>query len=159
MSKAIFHTSKGDINVNLFDEDAPLTVASFKFLAKQGFYDGLSFHRVIDDFMSQGGCPVGNGTGGPKDKGIKAFEYNGQQVSYPFKDEFQSGRSFDKPGLLAMANAGPNTNGSQFFITHKPTTWLNNKHTIFGEVASQADQDVNLSLANGDAITSVEIIE
>ncbi|MHA1732940.1 MAG: peptidylprolyl isomerase [Promethearchaeota archaeon] len=152
-------TSKGNINLKLFPEEAPLTVASFAYLAKQGFYDNLTFHRVIPDFMSQGGCPVGNGTGGPKNVGIKSFPYGGKEVKYPFRDEFQSGRKFDKPGLLAMANAGPNTNGSQFFITHVPTPWLSGKHTIFGEVDGQADQDVNLALANGDKIQTIEISE
>ncbi len=157
--KAVMKTSKGDINLKLFPEDAPLTVASFVHLAQKDFYNGLTFHRVIADFMTQGGCPVGNGTGGPRNVGVNSFPYQGQDVKYPFKDEFKSGRKFDKPGILAMANAGPNTNGSQFFITHVPTPWLNNKHTIFGAVESQADQDVNLSLKNGDKIQTVEIVE
>ena len=155
--KAIIKTNKGDINLRLFDKDAPLTVASFKYLADQGYYDGLKFHRVIADFMTQGGCPLGNGTGGPKARNITSFPYQGKQIAYPFADEFQSGKKFDKPGLLAMANAGPKTNGSQFFITHVVTPWLTNKHTIFGEVISQADQDVNLQLQNGDKIISIKI--
>ncbi|MFX1551536.1 MAG: peptidylprolyl isomerase, partial [Promethearchaeota archaeon] len=136
MTKVTLVTNKGEINLNLFDSDAPLTVASFLFLIKQNFYNDIVFHRVIDDFMIQVGCPLGRGTGGPRDKGINSFPYQAKQVNYPFADEFQSGRKFDKPGVLAMANAGPNTNGSQIFITHVPTPWLNNKHTIFGEVLS-----------------------
>ncbi|HCF61097.1 MAG TPA: peptidylprolyl isomerase [Myxococcales bacterium] len=131
---ASLETSMGTIVVKLFPKDAPKTVANFVGLArgekewhdaksgkkvKRPLYDGTIFHRVIPDFMVQAGDPLGNGTGGP---------------GYRFEDEFQSGRSFDKPCLLAMANAGPNTNGSQFFITEKPTQWLNNRHTIFGEV-------------------------
>ena len=135
-------TTKGDINLQLFDNEAPLTVSSFLFLIKEGFYNGLTFHRVIADFMIQVGCPLGRGTGGPKDKGISSFPYQGQQIPYPFADEFQSGRTFDKPGILAMANAGANTNGSQIFITHVPTPHLNNNHTIFGEVASPTDKAV-----------------
>jgi peptidyl-prolyl cis-trans isomerase A (cyclophilin A) len=135
--KAIIHTSLGDIVVNLFGNHAPKTVKNFVGLAtgeqawthpetgedKTGkpLYDGTIFHRCIKDFMVQGGDPLGRGTGGP---------------GYRFEDEFGSGRKFDKPGLLAMANAGPNTNGSQFFITVAATSWLNNKHTIFGEVVS-----------------------
>ena len=156
--KAIISTTKGDINLNLFENDAPLTVASFAFLARQGYYNGLIFHRVIDNFMIQGGCPTGTGRHGPREKGINSFPYQGQQVSYPFKDEFQSGRRFDKPGILAMANAGPGTNGSQFFITHVVTDWLNNKHTIFGEVESQADQNVVNSIVQGDLIKEIKII-
>lgn len=150
-------TSKGSINLNLFDEDAPMTVASFLYLVNQGYYNGLNFHRVINDFMIQGGCPLGRGTGGPKNKGINSFPYQGRQVSYPFADEFQSGRLFDKPGLLAMANAGPNTNGSQFFITHIITDWLNNKHTIFGEVVSKSDQEIVNQIRQGDTITEIKI--
>jgi len=156
--KAIISTTKGDINLTLFENDAPLTVASFAFLARQGYYNGLKFHRVIDNFMIQGGCPTGTGRHGPREKGINSFPYQGQQVSYPFKDEFQSGRRFDKPGILAMANAGPGTNGSQFFITHVVTDWLNNKHTIFGEVESQADQNVVNSIVKGDLIQEIKII-
>ncbi|MCX6395038.1 MAG: peptidylprolyl isomerase [Propionibacteriales bacterium] len=137
--KATLHTNRGDIVLNLFETDAPETVANFVGLAegtkeykadggKTGkFYDGLGFHRVIENFMIQGGCPLGTGTGGP---------------GYTFKDEFFSGRTFNTPYILAMANAGPGTNGSQFFITTAATTWLNNKHTIFGEAADQASRDV-----------------
>ena len=137
--KATLHTNRGDIVLNLFPNHAPETVENFVGLAegtkeyqadggKTGkFYDGLTFHRVIDNFMIQGGCPLGTGTGGP---------------GYTFKDEPHPELVFDKPYLLAMANAGPGTNGSQFFITVAPTTWLNFKHTIFGEVADQASRDV-----------------
>ena len=156
--KAIITTNKGDINLTLFENDAPLTVASFVFLAQQGYYNGLTFHRVIDDFMIQGGCPTGTGRHGPRQKGINSFPYQGQQISYPFKDEFQSGRIFDKPGILAMANAGPGTNGSQFFITHIITDWLNNKHTIFGEVESSADQAVVNAIRQGDVIKEIKIV-
>jgi peptidyl-prolyl cis-trans isomerase A (cyclophilin A) len=132
---ATFDTTEGQIVVRLFSKDAPKTVENFVGLAtgekdwthpatgeaRKGvpLYDGTLFHRCIKEFMVQGGDPLGRGTGGP---------------GYKFEDEFQSGRKFDKPGLLAMANAGPNTNGSQFFITVAPTPWLNNRHTIFGEV-------------------------
>jgi peptidyl-prolyl cis-trans isomerase B (cyclophilin B) len=152
------HTTKGDINLNLFDKDAPLTVSSFLFLAKQGFYDGIKFHRVIQDFMIQGGDPLGKGVGGPRDKGINSFPFQGKDVSYPFADEFKSGKKFDKPGILAMANAGPNTNGSQFFITHVVTDWLNNKHTIFGEIEGENDQKIVDAIKQGDIIKSVEIL-
>ncbi len=150
-------TNKGTIHLNLFDEDAPMTVASFLYLVQNGYYNGLNFHRVIDNFMIQGGCPLGTGTGGPRNKGISSFPYKGKEVNYPFADEFQSGREFDKPGLLAMANAGPRTNGSQFFITHIVTDWLNNKHTIFGEVKSNADQAVVNSIAQGDKIVEIKV--
>jgi peptidyl-prolyl cis-trans isomerase A (cyclophilin A) len=140
--KATLKTNQGDIVINLFPNHAPTTVENFVGLAegtkeytdqKSGaqttgrFYDGLAFHRVIDGFMIQGGCPQGTGTGGP---------------GYTFKDEPHPELVFDKPYLLAMANAGPGTNGSQFFITVAPTSWLNTKHTIFGEVADQASRDV-----------------
>ena len=151
-------TKKGDINISLFDDDAPLTVASFLFLVRQGFYNGLKFHRVVPNFVIQGGDPLGNGTGGPRNKGINTFPYKGNDVSYPYKDEFQSGKRFDKEGLLAMANAGPGTNGSQFFITHVPTPHLNNKHTIFGEVISPSDQKVVDSIQQGDIIQEIKIL-
>jgi peptidyl-prolyl cis-trans isomerase A (cyclophilin A) len=143
---ARFETTEGDISLRLFSKDAPKTVESFVGLAtgekawthpasgesmKGPLYDGTIFHRCIKDFMVQGGDPLGRGTGGP---------------GFRIDDEFQSGRRFDKPGLLAMANSGPNTNGSQFFITVIPTTWLNNKHTIFGEVV--AGQEVIDRVAN-----------
>jgi len=158
MTKAIIQTNKGEINLELFDNDAPMTVASFIYLAKQGFYDGIIFHRVIDNFMIQVGCPHGRGTGGPRDKGINSFPYQGKQISYPFADEFQSGRKFTNPGILAMANAGPRTNGSQLFITHVPTPHLNNKHTIFGEVIEKSDQDMVNSIKKGDKIIGIQII-
>jgi peptidyl-prolyl cis-trans isomerase B (cyclophilin B) len=151
-------TNKGDINLTLFDSDAPMTVASFLYLIKQNFYNDIIFHRVIADFMIQGGDPLGKGYGGPKNKGIESFPYQGRQIPYPFPDEFQSGREFNKPGILAMANSGPNTNGSQFFITHVPTTWLNNNHTIFGEVISQDDQNIVNSIQQGDKILEIKII-
>ena len=137
--QAILKTNKGDITITLFPDHAPATVENFTGLAegtkeydagngRSGpFYDGLGFHRIIEGFMIQGGCPLGTGTGGP---------------GYTFKDEVNSGLVFDKPYLLAMANAGPGTNGSQFFITLGATSWLNGKHTIFGEVADQAGRDV-----------------
>ncbi|MBY9005209.1 MAG: peptidylprolyl isomerase [Candidatus Lokiarchaeota archaeon] len=151
-------TNKGDININLFDEDAPMTVASFLFLLSKEFYNGVIFHRVIDDFIIQGGDPLGRGTGGPKDKGISSFPYKGKQINYPFPDEFQSRKVFNKQGILAMANSGSNTNGSQFFITHLPTTWLNNKHTIFGEVINNTDQDIVNSIKKGDKIKEITVV-
>ncbi|MDR2006517.1 MAG: peptidylprolyl isomerase [Acidaminococcales bacterium] len=118
---AVFDTSKGVFKVELFTQDAPLTVGNFAALAKRGFYDGLIFHRVIDGFMIQGGDPNGNGTGGP---------------GYTIKDEFSPRLKHDKPGMLSMANAGPNTGGSQFFITLSPTPWLDGKHSVFGRVVA-----------------------
>lgn len=141
-TKATIHTNLGDITLDLFPDHAPKTVRNFTGLAEgtqewtdpklkakstKPLYDGTIFHRVIDGFMIQGGCPLGTGTGGP---------------GYRFADEVNSGLAFDRPYLLAMANAGPNTNGSQFFITVKETGWLNGKHTIFGEVADQSSRDV-----------------
>ena len=160
MTKIVMVTTKGEINLNLFDDKAPLTVSSFLFLTKQGYYNGLKFHRVIQDFMIQGGCPSGTGYHGPTQKDISSFPFQGKNVSYPFKDEFQSGKKFDKPGILAMANSGANTNGSQFFITHVPTQHLNNKHTIFGEVADPAaDQKVVNAIVQGDILQEIKIIE
>lgn len=158
MTKIAIVTNKGEINLNLFDNDAPMTVASFLFLAKQGFYNGIVFHRVIANFMIQVGCPLGQGTGGPKNKGINSFPFQGKQINYPFKDEFQSGREFSESGILAMANSGKNTNGSQMFITHIPTPHLNNKHTIFGKVVSQDDQRIVNSIAQGDKISEIKIL-
>ena len=140
--RAIFETSKGSITVNLLPEHAPLTVANFVNLVRRGYYDGLNFHRVIADFMIQGGCPQGTGTGGP---------------GYRFEDEFVAELRHDAPGKLSMANAGPGTNGSQFFITHVPTPWLDDAHTIFGAVEGAADQDVVNSIAQGDTITSITV--
>ena len=158
MTKIAIVTNKGEINLNLFDDDAPMTVASFLFLAKQGFYNGIVFHRVIANFMIQVGCPLGQGTGGPKNKGINSFPFQGKQINYPFKDEFQSDREFSESGILAMANSGKNTNGSQMFITHIPTPHLNNKHTIFGKVVSQDDQRIVNSIAQGDKISEIKIL-
>ena len=140
--KASISTSKGTINIQLFDERAPKTVANFINLASRGFFDDLSFHRVINDFMIQGGCPNGDGRGGP---------------GYRFEDEFHNELIHDQPGKLSMANAGPNTNGSQFFITHVATPWLDGKHAVFGEVISQKDQDIVNSISQGDKIESIEL--
>jgi peptidyl-prolyl cis-trans isomerase B (cyclophilin B) len=139
---ATMKTTKGDIRLNLFPDKAPLTVLNFVNLSKKGFYNGLIFHRVIPNFMIQGGCPIGNGTGGP---------------GYKFKDEFSPDLKHDKPGILSMANSGPNTNGSQFFITHVPTPWLDNKHTIFGQVIDAKDQGVVKNIVAGDKIISIAI--
>jgi len=141
--KAIIKTSKGNINLKLFSDKTPITVANFVNLAKRNYYDGLIFHRVIDNFMIQGGCPQGIGIGGP---------------GYQFEDECTSELRHNKPGILSMANAGPGTNGSQFFITHVPTDWLDGKHTVFGEVESDTDQNVVNSIEQGDKINSIEII-
>ena len=136
---ATFDTDRGPIKVELAADKAPLTVANFVNLAKRGFYDGLKFHRVIDDFMVQGGCPQGTGTGGP---------------GYKFEDEASNGLGHER-GVLSMANAGPNTNGSQFFITHVATPWLNGKHTVFGKVVEGLDA-VD-AVKQGDTIKSVTI--
>ena len=136
---ANFDTDRGQIRVELAPEKAPLTVASFVNLARRGFYNGLSFHRVINDFMIQGGCPQGTGTGGP---------------GYKFEDEANNGLRHER-GVLSMANAGPNTNGSQFFITHVATPWLDGKHTVFGKVVSGLD--VVDAVKQGDTIKSVTI--
>ena len=134
MSTAIMKTTEGDIVFELFDEDAPKTVSNFKQLASQGFYDGLIFHRVIDDFMIQGGCPQGTGTGGP---------------GYTFEDEINPHKVVR--GALAMANAGPNTNGSQFFIvTTEAAPWLDGKHTVFGRVTSGQDVADAISVVDRD---------
>jgi len=121
---ATLKTDKGDINLELFADKVPQTVNNFVFLARQGFYDGTIFHRVIADFMAQGGDPTGTGRGGP---------------GYQFSDEFHPQLRHDKRGVLSMANAGPNTNGSQFFITHAPTPWLDGKHSVFGQVTDGMD--------------------
>ncbi|MFA7074465.1 MAG: peptidylprolyl isomerase [Endomicrobiaceae bacterium] len=145
--KAVIETSMGNIEIELFADKAPVTVDNFVGLAegtkeftdlktgkkvKRKFYDGLTFHRVIPDFMIQAGCPLGNGTGGP---------------GYKFEDETNNGLKFSEPGILAMANAGPNTNGSQFFITETATPWLNGHHTIFGQVVSNEDLQVVKNIA------------
>jgi peptidyl-prolyl cis-trans isomerase A (cyclophilin A) len=160
--KATLKTNRGDIVINLFPDHAPATVENFTGLAEgtkdykddagrsgERFYDGLGFHRVIDGFMIQGGCPLGTGTGGP---------------GYKFKDEFHPELQFDRPYLLAMANAGPGTNGSQFFITVGKTPHLNRKHTIFGEVADQAGRDVvdaiaTTATAGGDRPVEPVVLE
>ena len=139
---AVIRTNRGDINLRLFADKTPVTVANFVNLAKRGFYDGLSFHRVIPDFMIQGGCPNGTGTGGP---------------GYRFEDECRPDLRHDAPGKLSMANAGPGTNGSQFFITHVETPWLDGKHTVFGEVLGAEDQAVVNAITGGDSIEAIEI--
>lgn len=141
---ASFVTNRGTISIELFPEKAPVTVASFVNLIERGYYDGLSFHRVIKDppFMIQGGCPLGTGTGGP---------------GYQFEDEVDNGLTHDGPGVLSMANAGPGTNGSQFFITHVECPWLDGKHTVFGKVTGQDDVDVVNEVEQGDKIESVKV--
>lgn len=136
---ANFDTSRGQIKVELFADKAPLTVANFVNLVQRGFYDGLNFHRVIADFMIQGGCPDGRGTGGP---------------GYRFEDETNNGVAHQR-GSLSMANAGPNTNGSQFFITHIKTDWLDGRHTVFGQVLE--GQDVVDAVVQGDTINKITI--
>lgn len=140
--KAVVSTSKGDINLTLFASKVPNTVANFINLSHRGFYDGLKFHRVIADFMIQGGCPLGTGTGGP---------------GYRFFDEFDGDLNHDRPGILSMANAGPNTNGSQFFITHGPTPWLDGKHSVFGAIVGADDQSIVDAVKQGDVINSIII--
>ena len=135
-------TSKGDINLTLFATKTPLTSTNFIELAKAGYYDGLNFHRVLADFMIQGGCPFGIGSGGP---------------GYQFEDEFDPELRHDGPGILSMANAGPGTNGSQFFITHVETPWLDGNHTVFGKVKSDEDMDVVNAIRQGDVINTVVI--
>lgn len=139
---AVIQTGKGPINLKLHADKTPLTVANFCNLAEKGFYDNLNFHRVIDNFMVQGGCPNGTGTGNP---------------GYRFEDEIDPGLRHDQPGKLSMANAGPGTNGSQFFITHVETPWLDGKHSVFGKVQGSDDQKVVNAVKQGDAINSVTI--
>lgn len=148
---AIFKTDKGDIKIELFAEKAPQTVNNLVFLAREGFYDNTTFHRVIEGFMAQGGDPTGSGRGGP---------------GYRFEDEFDPSLRFDDAGYLAMANAGPNTNGSQFFITYGPTPHLNDRHTIYGRVVEGMEVALALSPRDpgrartpGDTLQTVEIIE
>jgi len=153
--QAVLKTNKGDITINLFPNHAPETVENFVGLAegtksykadggKTGgpYYDGLAFHRVIEGFMIQGGCPLGTGTGGP---------------GFRFEDEFSPQARHSRAGILSMANAGPGTNGSQFFITHVPCPWLDGKHAVFGEVTK--GQDVVDKIAQGDAIKSIEVLD
>jgi len=141
--EAHIKTNKGTIKLTLFYEYTPITVSNFVNLSQRGYYDNLSFHRVIDNFMIQGGCPLGTGTGGP---------------GYNFQDEFHDKLRHSKPGILSMANSGPGTNGSQFFITHIETPWLDNNHTVFGEVLNDEDQDVVNNISQGDMIEKIEII-
>ena len=143
MLSAEIVTEKGTISVDLFSEQTPITVANFVNLASRGFYDNLNFHRVIQDFMIQGGCPSGNGMGGP---------------GYRFADEFLPELRHDSPGKLSMANAGPGTNGSQFFITHVPTPHLDDAHTIFGAVKSEEDQKIVDQIEQGDQIQTIKIV-
>ena len=142
MKIAIIDTDRGTIRLELFDDKTPNTVANFEKLATDGFYDGLTFHRVLDNFMIQAGCPHGTGTGGP---------------GYTFEDEFHPELGHDGPGVLSMANSGPNTNGSQFFVTHVPTTWLDGKHSVFGRVLE--GQDVVDAVRQGDVMKSVTVEE
>ncbi|MFL2870011.1 MAG: peptidylprolyl isomerase [Pirellulaceae bacterium] len=140
MKVATFNTSKGDIRIQLFEDLVPNTVENFVKLIKDGFYNGLKFHRVIPDFMIQGGCPLGNGTGGP---------------GYQFADEFHPELKHDCPGVLSMANSGPNSNGSQFFITHVETPWLDGKHSVFGKVIE--GQDIVDAVEGGDLINEITL--
>ena len=140
MKTATFETSKGTIKLELFDDKVPKTVKNFEDLCGKQFYDGLKFHRVIPDFMIQGGCPQGTGTGGP---------------GYKFEDEFHPELRHDSAGILSMANAGPNTNGSQFFITHGPTPHLDDKHSVFGRVIE--GQDVVDAIEKGDEMKTVRV--
>ena len=140
--RIILKTNKGAIEATLQPSAAPVTVANFLNLARRGYYDGITFHRVIPQFMIQGGDPTGSGRGGP---------------GYRFEDEFQSGLKHDKPGIFSMANAGPGTNGSQFFITHVPTPHLDGRHTVFG--VTTKGQDVIDSIRMGDAIEKIEILD
>jgi peptidyl-prolyl cis-trans isomerase B (cyclophilin B) len=142
MKIATIATNRGTIRVQLHDDKAPRTVANFEKLVGDGFYNNLTFHRVIPDFMVQAGCPQGTGTGGP---------------GYTFEDEFHSDLKHTDPGVLSMANSGPNTNGSQFFITHVPTPWLDGKHSIFGQVLS--GQEVVDAVQQGDVMESIAIAE
>ena len=140
--QATIKTTKGSINIDLFYKKAKMTVTNFANLSQRGFYNNLTFHRVIDDFMIQGGCPIGTGTG---------------DAGYKFKDEFHNDLKHDKPGVLSMANSGPNTNGSQFFITHIATPWLDKKHTVFGEVSDEDSLNIVNKIQQEDLIESIEI--
>ena len=140
MKTATIDTSRGTIKLKLFDDKVPKTVKNFEDLAKKGFYNGLKFHRVIPNFMIQTGCPQGTGSGGP---------------GYKFADEFHPELKHTGPGVLSMANAGPNTNGSQFFITHVATPWLDGKHSVFGQVTE--GQDVVNAIKQGDVMKTVTV--
>jgi peptidyl-prolyl cis-trans isomerase B (cyclophilin B) len=142
MKTAIVTTNRGTIRLKLHADKAPKTVENFEKLAAKGFYNGLKFHRVIPDFMIQTGCPQGTGTGGP---------------GYTFKDEFHKDLKHTGPGVLSMANAGPNTNGSQFFITHVATPWLDGKHSVFGQVIE--GQNVVNSIKQGDVMQQVTVAD
>lgn len=142
MKVAIFETSRGTIRIELFDDKTPNTVGNFEKLCEKNYYDGLTFHRVIPDFMIQGGCPEGTGTGGP---------------GYKFDDEFHPDLRHDAPGVLSMANAGPNTNGSQFFITHVACPHLDGRHSVFGKVLE--GQDIVDSIEVGDTMDKVQVVE
>jgi len=140
--RILLKTSRGEIAATIFASKVPITAANFLNLAKRGYYDGIKFHRVIKDFMIQGGDPTGTGSGGP---------------GYKFADEIDKSLKHTKPGIFSMANAGPNTNGSQFFITHGPTPWLDGKHAVFGEVTK--GQEVVNAIAQGDKITGIDVLD
>jgi peptidyl-prolyl cis-trans isomerase B (cyclophilin B) len=140
--RIIIHTDKGSIEGTLFASKVPMTAANFLNLAKRGYYDGIKFHRVIPDFMIQGGDPTGTGMGGP---------------GYKFADEIDKSLKHTKPGIFSMANAGPGTNGSQFFITHVPCPWLDGKHAVYGEVTK--GQDVVNAIKQGDKIKSIDVLD
>ncbi|QQL45353.1 peptidylprolyl isomerase [Sulfuriroseicoccus oceanibius] len=140
--RIILKTNRGDIHATIFASEVPVTASNFLNLASRGYYDGITFHRVIPDFMIQGGDPTGTGMGGP---------------GYKFADECKPNLRHSKPGIFSMANAGPNTNGSQFFVTHVPTDWLDGKHTVFGETTD--GQDVVHAVRQGDQITGIEILD
>jgi len=142
MKVATIKTTRGAVRLELYADKAPKTVANFEKLVQKGFYDGLKFHRVIADFMVQTGCPKGTGTGGP---------------GYTFADEFHADLKHDRPGVLSMANAGPNTNGSQFFITHRETPWLDGKHSVFGQVIE--GQEVVDAIRQGDVMDQVTVAD
>ena len=141
--EAHINTNKGTIKLNLFYDLVPVTVSNFINLSNKGYYNNLKFHRVIDNFMVQTGCPLGTGTGGP---------------GYEFEDEFHPSLKHDKPGVLSMANAGSGTNGSQFFITHLETPWLDNHHSVFGLVIDNDSQDIINNIRQDDTISFIDII-
>ncbi len=142
MKTATIETNRGTICIELFDDKTPKTVANFEKLCGDGYYDGLKFHRVIPDFMVQAGCPQGTGTGGP---------------GYTFEDEFHADLKHTAPGTLSMANSGPHTNGSQFFITHVATPWLDGKHSVFGRVIE--GQEVVVDVQQGDVMNKVTVTD